>query len=177
MRPNARARAKPPDMPRPRLPTAIKKQRGTDQPCRILKDEMQPPALVEYPLPPAWLTADGQSEWHNVVSGLHGLGMLSKLDLSLVASYCNEMALYREMELKVRSNDRAIAIKDGNGTLRKVDIVAYQKLAHMALDKALAIAREFGFTPASRTKISMGQVTTTKPGAANIQDTDYEFDI
>jgi P27 family predicted phage terminase small subunit len=165
-------------MGRPRLPTAIKKQRGTDQPCRILKDEMQPAPLVEYPLPPDWLTPDGQSEWHNVVSGLHALGMLSKLDLAMVASYCNEMALYREMELKVRGNDRAIAIKDTNGTLRKLDIVAYQKIAHLALDKALAIAREFGFTPAARTKISMGQIAATKPSASNnTDDAEYEFDI
>lgn len=104
--------------------------------------------------------------------------MLSKLDLALIASYCNEMALYREMELKVRGNDRAIAIKDTNGTLRKLDIVAYQKIAHLALEKALAIAREFGFTPAARTKISMGQIAATKPATPNNTDeAEYDFDI
>ena len=155
---------------RKKLPTAIKELQGTLQRCRVMDDEMQPQPLPDYPLPAEWLSEYGKMEWHNVVGGLHAIGMLARLDLSILAMYCNEISVYREMEEKLRNNDRAIAIKDANGNLKSVNVVAYQRIADRALEKALRIASEFGFTPSARTRISM---TATNKTAQEYE----EFDI
>lgn len=148
-------------MPRGRktLPTKVKEMRGTLEKSRVLDDEMSPEPVDGCPPPPDWLTDVGKREWWRVASGLAALKMISSIDLGILAMYCNEISVYIEMEERVRSNDRAFALKGNDGTVKQIQVVAYQRIADRALEKALKIATEFGFTPAARTKISMGQAT------------------
>ncbi len=139
------------------LPTKIKETRGTLEKRRVLNDEMIPDALPKIPEPPGWLSDIAKEEWQRVASFLTALRILSPLDLGILAMYCNEISVYIEMEEKVRNADRVFVYRDDNGKIKQIQTVAYQRIADRALEKALKIAAEFGFTPSSRTKISMGQ--------------------
>lgn len=142
---------------RKRLPTKLKEVQGTLEKTRVLDDEMMPEPVSGVPMPPQWLSEVGKKEWHRVVEPLHAMKMVSGLDLGMLALYCNEMSVYIEMEQELRSKSRVYAVKDSEGNVKQIQTVAHQRIADRALEKALKIAVEFGFTPAARTKISMGQ--------------------
>lgn len=139
------------------LPTQIKKLKGTLEKSRVLDDEMTPEPVSEIPLPPEWLNDIARQEWYRVVGGLAALKMVSSLDLGMLAIYCNEMSVYIEIEEMLRQKDRVMVFKHENGQLKYAQVVPYQKVADRAFEKAMKIATEFGFTPASRTRISTGQ--------------------
>jgi len=85
--------------------------------------------------------------------------MISKLDLGMLGLYCNEISIYIEMVNKLRDKDRVMVFKNPDGSIKYAAQVPYQKIANDALAKALKIAAEFGLTPSSRTRISVGQVS------------------
>ena len=88
---------------RKKLPTEIKQLKGTLRADRQLKDEMKPAKIVDLPYPPEYLNDDGKKEWYNIIKEYHKLGMISKLDLSMLALYCNEISIYIEMVNKLRN--------------------------------------------------------------------------
>jgi len=144
---------------RKKLPTEIKQLKGTLRADRQLKDEMKPAKIVDLPYPPEYLNDDGKKEWYNIIKEYHKLGMISKLDLSMLALYCNEISIYIEMVNKLRDKDRVMVFKNPDGSIKYAAQVPYQKIANDALAKALKIASEFGLTPSSRTRISVGQIS------------------
>lgn len=138
------------------LPTEIKKLRGTDQPCRILDDEMAPPPISNIPAPPDGMRDIAKSEWYRIVGELSSLKILSNLDLALIEIYCNEYCVYLEMEQTLQKNGRVIFYKDKDGHLLRAQAAPHQRIADRAVEKMLKIAAEFGFTPSARTRISAG---------------------
>ena len=138
---------------RPPTPTALKVLGGTDQPCRVRKDEMKPASLTHLPRPPAELNERAAQEWYTVASELLNQRMLHAVDLSLLAAYCNEVAVYWECEELLRKNGRVMQTvrKDGAKTMMQVP---YVSIGRNALKMAHQLAAQFGFTPAARTRIS-----------------------
>lgn len=139
---------------RPPKPTRLKQMAGTDQPCRILPNEMEVSRLLNIPNPPMQLSDQGLVEWQNITNELHGKQMLHLVDLSLVAAYCNEMALYIETE-KILLKGRIDEFYNDDNVLTKRQAKPEQKIAKEALAAALKIAAQFGLTPSARTRISM----------------------
>src|SRR5262245_52662786 len=71
---------------RPRLPSALKKLRGTYRPSRAAKNELSPP--LKTPDAPPWLDEVALAEWRRVVPMLEELKVLTELDRSMLADYC-----------------------------------------------------------------------------------------
>ena len=138
---------------RPPVPTALKILGGTDQPCRVRADEPKPAQLTDLPLAPPELTGRAVQEWYTVAGELLGQRMLHAVDLSLLAAYCNEIAVYWESEELLRKNGRVMMTtrKDGSQALTAVP---YVSIARNALKTAHQLAAQFGFTPAARTRLS-----------------------
>ena len=143
---------------RKKLPTEIKELKGTLQKCRELDNQMKPEKIVDLPYPPEYLNDDGKREWYAIIKEYNKLGMISKLDLSMLGLYCNEIATYIEMTNKLKDKDRIMVFKNPDNSIKYAAQVPYQKIANDALAKALKIAIEFGLTPSSRTRISTGQL-------------------
>ena len=141
---------------RPPKPTRLKQMAGTDQPCRIMPNEMEVSRLLNIPDPPMALSELGLREWDNITNELHGKQMLHLVDLALVAAYCNEMALYIESE-KILFKGRIDEFYNDEGVLLKRTAKPEQKIAKDALAAALKLAAQFGLTPSARTRISMPQ--------------------
>ena len=141
---------------RPPKPTRLKVMAGTDQPCRIMPNEMEVSRLLNIPEPPMQLNELGLREWDNITAELYGKQMLHLVDLPLVAAYCNEMALYIESE-KILLLGRIDEFYNDEGVLIKRTAKPEQKIAKDALAAALKLAAQFGLTPSARTRISMPQ--------------------
>ncbi len=136
------------------VPSKIKKVKGTYRADRAVKNEMEPIPLHKVPKPPESLKGIGLEEWNRVCKNLLALGMLNDIDLSMLAAYCSEISMYSLFIVEAQKNP-IIELKTREGTLKAKKENPFFKMAHEALDKAHAIAVQFGFTPASRTKINM----------------------
>lgn len=135
------------------IPTKLKKIKGTLRKDRVLKDELSPAPIQNIPPPPDWLPDLGRDEWERITKELAAVNMLSGLDLSVLAIYCNEYAVYISMEMEMRRNSRVMVYRDDEGKIKHIQPVAHQIIANRAMQKMLKIATEFGFTPSSRTRI------------------------
>ena len=138
---------------RPNKPTAVKVLEGTYRPDRALPNEVTPELLAHIPDPPEGLGEWGQREWVVVCRWLHEIGSLAATDLSLIAAYCNEIDNYWSYDAKVKQVGAVISIKNKEGMIIKVQKSPYTGLRKDALDEAIKLAGQFGFTPAARARL------------------------
>tara|TARA_R110002051_G_scaffold98296_1_gene168430 strand:+ start:1410 stop:1886 length:477 start_codon:yes stop_codon:yes gene_type:complete len=139
---------------RKKVPTKIKKLQGTLKTERMLDNEMQVSLVTTIPPAPEWLSEIGKTEWQLVCAELYNKRMLHQIDLRLLEAYCNAISLHIETEQMLRDKGRIQVFKNADGTIKHMQAVPYQKIANDALDKALKIATQFGFTPSGRTSIN-----------------------
>lgn len=140
---------------RPPKPTRLKEMAGTDQPCRLLDNEMQVSLLATIPDPTFELTEKGLQEYSIICAELHSKRMLHLVDLALITAYSNEMALYIEMEIFLKINGRVDEFFNEDGALTRRTYKPEYKISKDSLANALKIACQFGLTPSARTRISM----------------------
>lgn len=152
---------------RKKTPTKIKELRGTIRKDRTLENEMTVATVLEIPPPPEWLSVIGAEEWNKVCVELHNKGMLCDIDLRLLEAYCNAISLHIETEIMLRQKGRIQVFKDDEGNVKHAQAVPYQKIANDALDRALKLATQFGFTPSSRSGISTPTI--------NIQNNNHNY--
>jgi P27 family predicted phage terminase small subunit len=146
---------------RKKLPTQLKKIRGTLDKSRAVKNEMQVSSLSELPSAPEWLRETAQIEWCNVTNELLNLQMLHKIDLILLAAYCNAISLHIELEQLLMEKGRVNHYYNEDGSLRHSQSKPEVKISNDSLANALKIAVQFGFTPSSRGSISAPKITNT----------------
>jgi P27 family predicted phage terminase small subunit len=137
---------------RPAIPTKLKLIQGTLNVTRALKHEFSPTILDGIPSPPSILDIIPKAKelWIETATELSNKGILSSVDLPMLAAYCIEMAEYLRSMERVKKEGSVIKNVQGN----RVTNPNYYN-AKNSLDKAIKIANSFGFTPASRTKIAM----------------------
>ena len=139
---------------RKKLPTAMKKMQGTLEKSRVLENEMQVDLVTHLPEAPELLSTIGVEEWYKVTSQLFNLKMLHHIDLRLIESYCNEIALYIECEMELRKNGRVEVFKNTNGDIVRTQANPFVKMKNDSLANALKLASQFGLTPVARASIS-----------------------
>lgn len=154
---------------RKKLPTAMKEMQGTLEKSRVLENEMQVDLVSQLPEAPELLSTIGVEEWYKVTSQLFNLKMLHHIDLRLIESYCNEMALYIECESELRKNGRVDIFKNTNGDIIRSQAKPFVKMKNDALNNALKLAAQFGLTPVARANIS-APVTTNNTQINNYFD-------
>ena len=139
---------------RKKIPTKIKELQGTLKAERVLDNEMTASLVSKIPAPPTWLSEIGRSEWVKVCLELFNKQMLHQIDLRILEAYCNAISLHIETEIHLRENGRIQEFKNPDGTIKHTQAVPHQKIANDALDRALKIATQFGFTPSARSSIN-----------------------
>jgi P27 family predicted phage terminase small subunit len=141
-------------MGRNKIPTKIKELKGTAQPCRIEKNEMQVAEVVEMPQAPSFLNDDGAKEWALVTNELANIKMLHLTDLSILSAYCNEIGTYHAIAKELGGNYTERTY-DKDGKLRASKVSPKYKVMQAALQNAIKLASKFGFTPSDRASLSM----------------------
>lgn len=136
-------------------PTVLKLLKGNPGKRPLNRAEPKPKP-VRRPRAPIDLDADGKKEWRRIVGELDTLGMLSTLDLPVLAAYCVAFSRFKAANdalMAVANKDatfKGLLIKTRHGNWIQNPLVG---VARRAADDMSRLAAEFGMTPSSRTRV------------------------
>jgi P27 family predicted phage terminase small subunit len=130
-------------------PTKLKALEGNRGKRPLNENEPQPPAVtITNAKPPAFLDATARIEWNRQVPQLIHLGILTSLDLSMFAAYCESFSTYIDALARIKKLGKVVI--GSRGTLTKNP---YLRIAREAKQDMLRFAQEYGITPGSRTRL------------------------
>jgi P27 family predicted phage terminase small subunit len=135
-------------------PSHLRLLQGNPQHRPINKSEPQPPP-VETIDAPDYLTGYALDEWHRVAPGMQVMGLLTVLDIHILAAYGVAYSRWREVEEKLAELREKDPVTRGSLIDGKINPLV--KFSRNCATELLRYAGEFGFTPAARTRISVGQ--------------------
>jgi P27 family predicted phage terminase small subunit len=126
-------------------PRGLKEIASTQHEPMPETQELRPSVILECP---PELGPVARQEWDRIVSELTALGVLSSFDRGPLAAYCIAYALWIEAAEAVQKY--GAMVKTPNGYLAQSP---YMAILNKQAEIMLRIASEFGFTPASRSRI------------------------
>ncbi|HUF53804.1 MAG TPA: phage terminase small subunit P27 family [Dehalococcoidia bacterium] len=97
---------------------------------------------------PAWLSAKARNEWERIAPELQRLGLLTVLDVSSFALYCQSFAAWSACQEII--SEKGTTYLTPKGSLRLRPEV---ELAKTYWNAAKAIGAEFGLSPGSRARL------------------------
>lgn len=128
-------------------PTRVKILTGNPGKQRLNMHEPQPEPLA--PDCPPQLNAVARHEWERMAAELSKLRILTALDRAALAAYCFAYALWAEAIEAIQKYGTMVKSPSGYPIQSP-----YVSVANRQAEIMLRIASEFGFTPASRSRIS-----------------------
>jgi P27 family predicted phage terminase small subunit len=128
-------------------PTRFKLLTGNPGKHPLNHDEPKPEALI--PDCPAELGPVARKEWERLATELGKLRLLTTLDRAALAAYCGAYALWAEATENIQKF--GTMVKSPSGYPIQSPYVA---IANRQTELMMRIASEFGFTPASRSRIA-----------------------
>jgi P27 family predicted phage terminase small subunit len=143
------------------VPYELAKLRGNPG-KRKLHAGPQPARTAHVPGPPDFLMPAAKAEWLRLADELHALGLLTVLDTTTFAVYCQSVArwLLAEEMLAKAIADAAANGDDGVGFVtagsRGAVVDPLVKITVQAARDVCRYCAEFGFTPASRARFRAG---------------------
>ena len=135
-------------------PTRIKKLHGNPGRRPLNAGEPHPEPAI--PSPPEFLSDDAKREWERVSKQLFRLGLLSQLDRTSLAAYCQAYGRWKQAEAALAELARrdqlshGLMIKTSNGNLVQNPLVG---TANKAMSEMMRYAVEFGMTPSARSRV------------------------
>lgn len=115
---------------------------------RPLTNEPKPPPVA--PECPDWLADEAKAEWRRVAPKLERLGLLTEIDRTALAAYCQEYARWVEAEAVLAKEGTVVKTEKG---------YLYQRpelgIARKALQSIKGWCAEFGLTPSSRARMNL----------------------
>ncbi len=135
---------------RPPKPTAIKELEGNPGKRPLNDSEPKFIALVA-DAPPPWLDELGREHWLYHAPLLAKAGVLSEADASLLAAAAEQWSVYRRASAatKGKSNRTLVGLNRFGERVPRIEV----GIARNALASYMALMREFGVGPASRSKV------------------------
>jgi P27 family predicted phage terminase small subunit len=138
----------------PPQPTKLRLVRGNPGKRPIPENEPQPKPGAT--MPPD-LSKKAQKVWAIVSAQLEKAGVLTEMDVQALSAFCENYATWREATDHIRST------KKGGGLVTRTALgfyvqSPYLSIANKSQEQMVALLREFGMTPSSRTRVK-----TSKP--------------
>lgn len=122
---------------------------GRDSGGRPIK---KAPAFLRLPPEaPDWLSPEARAHWNRVVPELQRLELTKPLDQGALAAYCETWARFVAAQMTIQVEGHYV--KNANGVPAKHPAVL---IAEAASKEIRAWSAEFGLTPSSETRISVG---------------------
>ncbi len=128
-------------------PTRMKVLTGNPGKRPMNKHEPKPEPIV--PDCPAELGPVARREWDRLANELGKLKILTALDRAALAAYCGAYALWAEATEAIQKYGTMVKSPSGYPIQSP-----YVSIANRQAEIMMRIASEFGFTPASRSRIS-----------------------
>lgn len=129
------------------VPTRLKLLAGNPGKRPINPNEPEP--MLAFPECPAELSPAARVEWERLVPELGQLGLLTHFDRAGLAAYCAAYALWAEATAAVQKYGAMVKSPSGYPMQSP-----YIGIANRQAELMIRLASEFGFTPASRSRIS-----------------------
>lgn len=129
-------------------PTALKLLEGN--PGKQKLNDREPDPGKDIPRCPDWLMDEAKNEWYRLADRLNAMGVLSEVDMTAFATYCQAWARWKEAQQQIDTYG-SIFVTD-KGYQQQSPWVGIANTAHKLM---LTTASEFGLTPASRSKIAV----------------------
>jgi P27 family predicted phage terminase small subunit len=127
-------------------PTALKMLEGNPGNRPLNKNEPQPNTAVSGC--PDWLEDEAKAEWARMGEILEQMGILTEIDTTAFAGYCQAYARWKEAEQFLTQHGSIV--RTPNGYLQQVPQVS---IAQTNLKIVLKFCEQFGLTPSSRSRI------------------------
>jgi P27 family predicted phage terminase small subunit len=128
-------------------PTRLKVLSGNPGKRPLNTDEPKPEVAI--PECPIELGPVARKEWERLVGELAALRLLTHLDRAALAAYCGAYAMWAEATEAIQKFGTMVKSPTGYPVQSP-----YVSIANRQAEIMMRIASEFGFTPASRSRIS-----------------------
>ena len=137
-------------------PTALKIAEGNPGKRRINHAEPKPPRSL--PDCPAHLSAEAKAEWRRLAKSLNVIGLLTQVDRTTMAGYCQCYGRWVEAELKLAETPAILRMPSGY-----IQQSPWLTIAHKQLELMAKYMVELGLTPASRSRLAIQMDIGPKP--------------
>jgi len=137
-------------------PTHLRLLQGNPGKRPLNQNEPKPPAAI--PEPPEHLSEIALKEWNRMSELLLKLGLLTLIDRTAFAAYCTLYARWVEAEEALKKTGSVVRAPSGYPMLSP-----YYTVSNQCLQQMRAYLTEFGLTPASRSRISIGGLNQDDP--------------
>ena len=133
----------------PPKPTALKRLEGNPGKHRLNENEPQPAVGCDAP---DWLTPGARAEWGRVYPEIARLGLITVVDRAAFAAYCLAVDIMERATAAMRPTDEN-PLPELTEKLTRA--TGAESLRREAMKTIKSFATEFGFTPASRSRIEI----------------------
>jgi P27 family predicted phage terminase small subunit len=133
---------------RPPKPSRMKVLTGNPGKRPLNKNEPRPDPVI--PDCPPELSPAAQREWARLVGELSSLNMITRLDRAALAAYCGAYAMWAEATLAIQKHGTLVKSPAGYPLQSP-----YISIVNRQAEIMMRLASEFGFTPASRSRITV----------------------
>ena len=134
-----------------RLPTELKKQRGTLRKDRMNENEPKLPSVI--PPIPTWLSEDGQKAFSELSNLLHDMSVLTQADELALTLLCDAYSEYKRAKEVVNELGATMEVTSREGNTKSV-IRPEVQIANQSFVRVFQLLKEFGLTPSSRAKVN-----------------------
>ena len=138
--------------PRPK-PTGLRVLQGNPDHKKMNRKEPKPEPAV--PTCPSWLPEIAKAEWRRLSKELHRMGLLSRIDRSALAAYCQLYADWHQAERVIQK--LGPTFETPNGYVQQRPEVAMKNKALSLLAKFGSL---FGLSPADRVGLEIKKGST-----------------
>ena len=132
-------------------PSKLKELQGNPGKRAVNKSEPQPEAKI--PPCPKHLSAEAKKEWRRISRELYTLKLLTAVDRAALAAYCQCWARWVQAEEELAKETTAMVVSTDKGYEYPNPWIA---IANSALKQMKSFLAEFGMTPSSRSKVTVG---------------------
>ena len=137
-------------------PTRLKLIEGNPGKRRSRTREASPRLLI--PTCPAHLSPSAKAEWKRLAREMHTLGIITNLDRSALAAYCQAYGRWVEAEKKLK--ETPLLIKLPSGYIQQSPWLA---ISHRQLELMHKYMTDLGLSPVSRTRVDAKPPHIRKP--------------
>lgn len=135
-------------------PTAVKIASGNPGKRRLNTDEPKPDLCA--PEPPPHLAGQALKLWWQLTPELTKLGMMAKIDVVALATYCDTWALYLRACRELEKAGGPVYISDKGNPIQS----PWVGIANTQSEMMRKLGVEFGFTPSSRSRVKAPSPTS-----------------
>jgi len=137
-------------------PTALKLVDGNPGKRRVRGHEPKPPAGK--PTCPDHLSPTAKAEWKRIATTLNQIGLLTRIDRTVLAAYCQAYGRWVEAEKKLAGTPPLLKTPAGY-----VQTSPWITISNKQVELMVKLMAELGLSPAARARLAIRVPTGPKP--------------